>query len=255
MPNQPASPASPAVDKAALDHAFEALKTFDWGGDRKPLAPIEEALVATRENPAARAALETQLAAAIGSAMPRAAKDFAARALTVIGTAASVPALAGLLTDAELSHLGRYALERIPAPEAAAALRDALPKLHGKPKIGAIGSLGVRRDEASVAALAALLGDADAAVAATAAVALGDIGSEAAAKALCAAGSSAPAAVKPALADASLTAAERLLFDGNKAAALATYTALMAGDPPKAVRLAAMRGTMLCRGMKKEVLP
>ena len=93
-----------------------------------------------------------------GSGLSRAAKDFACRTLTVIGTAASVPALAALLADAELSHMARYALERIPAPEAAAALRDALPKLSGKLKIGVIGSLGVRRDEASVPALAALLG-------------------------------------------------------------------------------------------------
>ena len=70
------------------------------------------------------------------------------------------------------------------APEAAQALRDALPKLDGALKIGVIGSLGVRRDAASVPALAALLGDADAAIAAAAACALGDIGTPDAAKAL-----------------------------------------------------------------------
>ncbi len=47
-----------------------------------------------------------------------------------------------------------------------------------------IGSLGVRRDAASVPALAALLGDADKAVACAAACALGDIGTPEAAKAL-----------------------------------------------------------------------
>ncbi len=34
----------------------------------------------------------------------------------VIGTAESVPALAALLPDKDLSHMARYALERIPAP-------------------------------------------------------------------------------------------------------------------------------------------
>ncbi len=168
----------------------------------------------------------------------------------MIGRAASVPALSVLLGDAELSHMARYALERIPAPEAAAALRDALPKLSGKLKVGAIGSLGVRRDEASVPALAALIGCSDSAVATAAANALGDIGREAAAKVLCDATKAAPSAVKPAVADAALAAAERLLADGNKTAALATYNALLAGDPPKSIRLAASRGTLWVAGRK-----
>ena len=37
---------------------------------------------------------------------------------------------AALLPEAENSHMARYALERILAPEAAQALRDALPKLN-----------------------------------------------------------------------------------------------------------------------------
>lgn len=248
MKNQNADFTPPALDAATLAQAFEALKTYDWGSDRKALGPIDDAVTATRGNDAARKDLETRLAAVLGSGLSRAAKDFACRTLTVIGTAASVPALSALLGDAELSHMARYALERMPAPEAAAALRDALPKLGGKLKIGAIGSLGVRRDEASVPALAALIGCSDFAVATAAADALGDIGCEAAAKALCDAAKAAPAAVKPAAADAALAAAERLLSDGNTTAALATYGALLAGNPPKYIRLAASRGTLWVAG-------
>jgi HEAT repeat protein len=244
MQNQNANPASPAVDAAALAQAFDALKTYDWGSDRKTLAPIDDAVTATRGDAAAGTDLETRLAAVLGSGLSRAAKDFACRTLTVIGTAASVPALAALLGDAELSHMARYALERIQASEAAAALRDALPKLTGKLKIGAIGSLGVRRDEASVPALAALIGSSDSAVATAAATALGDIGCEAGANLLCDAIKAVAPAVKPAVADATLVAAERLLADGNKTAALATYNTLLAGDPPKYIRLAASRGTL-----------
>ena len=61
----------------------------------------------------------------------RAAKDFVCRKLAIIGTAESVPALAALLPDKDLSHMARYALERIPAPEAAKALREALAKTSG----------------------------------------------------------------------------------------------------------------------------
>ena len=142
-----------------LDKAFETLKTYDWGTDRNLLKPIDDAVVASHGNAAARKELETRLAAVLTTGVSRDAKDFVCRKLMVIGTAESVPTLAGLLADKDLSHMARYALERIPAPEAAQAMRDALPKLNGALKVGVIGSLGVRRDAASVPALAALLAD------------------------------------------------------------------------------------------------
>src|SRR4029079_13467463 len=93
------------------------------------------------------------------SEISRDAKGFVCRMLTIIGGGASVPALAGLLTDEYLSHMARYALERNPVPEAAQALRAALPKLSGKLKIGVISSIGSRRDASAVAALGGLLKD------------------------------------------------------------------------------------------------
>ena len=158
-----------------LDQAFEALKTYDWGTDPKVLSPIDEAMVATRGDAAARKELEARLVAVLKTDVSRDAKDFVCRKLTVIGTAASVPALAELLAVKDLSHMARYALERIPAPEAAQAMRDALPKIDNALKVGVMGSLGVRQDVASVPALVALLGDADATVARSAALALGAI--------------------------------------------------------------------------------
>src|ERR1035438_5040394 len=89
----------PPADQAALDKAFDALTTFDWGTDRNALKPIDEAVVATRGDAAAHKALETRLAAVLKTTAPRAAKDFVCRKLTVIGTAESAPALAALLTD------------------------------------------------------------------------------------------------------------------------------------------------------------
>lgn len=247
MPNQPATP---AADNAALDQAFEALKTFDWGSDRKTLAPIDNAVIASRGDATARQALEARVAAVLGSGLSRAAKDFACRTLTVFGTAASVPALAALLSDADLSHMARYALERIPAPEAAAALREALPKVAGKQKNGIIGSLGARRDEASVAVLAPMLADADTAIATAAATALGDIGSAPAATALCSALATVAAPVQPVAADAALYAAERLIVDGNKAAALTTYQSILSGNPSKDARMAATRGMLVLKSKK-----
>ncbi len=230
-----------------LDQAFEALNSYDWGTDRSALNPIDEAVVATHGDAAARLELENRLAAVLKTDVSRDAKDFVCRKLMVIGTAASVPALAELLPQDEHSHLARYALERIPAPEAAQAMRDALPKLSGVLKVGVIGSLGVRQDVASVPALSAMLGEADAAVASAAAFALGAIRTPEAAKAL--------AKVKPAggdlklaATDASLACAEELLTDGKKVEALTIYKGLASADQPKHVRLAATRGMLACAG-------
>ncbi len=136
-----------------FEDAFEALKTFDWGADPKVLKPIDDAIVATYGDAAGRRELENKLLELLKSGVSRDAKDFICRKLRVIGSAASVPVLAGMLTDPENSHMARYALERMECPEAAQALRDALPKVSGTLKIGVIGSLGARQDAASVPAL------------------------------------------------------------------------------------------------------
>lgn len=229
-----------AVDQAAVDKAFEELKTYDWGKDRNVLKPIDEALVAVHGDAAASKALEAKLAAALKTEISRDAKDVVCRGLMVIGTADSVPTLAALLPDKDNSHMARYALERMSAPEAAAALRDAVGKTAGAQKIGVIGSIGARRDAAAVSLLAGLLGDADAAVAASAACALGDIGSPEAATALVAAKATDPA----------LVCAEKLLLDGKKTDALTVYKALSAEGMPEAVRLAAKRGMLAVMSKK-----
>jgi HEAT repeat protein len=229
-----------------LDKAFEALKTYDWGMDPNVLQPIDEAIITTHGDAAARKELETRLIAVLKTEVPQAAKDAVCRALKTIGTAASVPALAALLADEKLSHMARYALERIAAPEAGQALHAALPKVKGKLKIGMISSLGVRGEEASIAPLQALLGDSDAAVAQAAAYALGAIGSLGAAKVLVTAKPS--AGTKAAVADSSMACAENLLAVGNKAAAKATYEKLLGGSPSKMVKNAATLGVQACAG-------
>jgi HEAT repeat protein len=230
-----------------LDEAFDALITYDWGDDPKVLKPIDEAVVTTRDNPAARKELETRLIGTLKTDVSRDAKDYICRKLRVIGTAAAVPALAEMLGQEENSHMARYALERMPAAQAAQALRDAVPKLSNQLKVGVIGSLGSRQDGASVAIIAESLKDADESVARSAALALGAIRTPDAAKALQAA-STTSAVVQSAVTDASLACAEALLAAGNKAQALALYKSLAGADRPKHVRLAATRGMLACAG-------
>lgn len=229
-----------------LEDAFEALKTFDWGSDPKVLKPIDDAIAASHGDAAARGELETKLLDLLQGGVSRAAKDFICRKLTIIGTVASIPVLAAFLGDAENSHMARYALERIQAPEAAQAMREALPNLSGKLKIGVIGSLGVRQDTASVPVLAALLSDSDADVARAAAFALGDIRTPEAAKALTSA--TVAESARSAVADAVLACAEALLAKGEKVQAIALYRKLTGEDQPKQVRLAATRGMLAAAG-------
>ena len=238
-----------AADEA-VDKAFEALKTYDWGQDRNLLGAIDKAVAASHGNAAARANLETRLAAVLKTDSSHAAKDFVCRKLSLIGSAKGVPAVAVLLTDKKLSHMARYALERNPAPEAANAIRQSLSKVGGLLKVGVINSLGVRRDVQSTAALVALLEDSDPQVAAAAAAALGSIGTHEAAKVLGAFQAKAPQTLRLAAADAQLTCAERLLAAGKKVEATAIYKALAKTKQPKHVRLAAMRGLLAATGKK-----
>jgi HEAT repeat protein len=238
------------MNPETLAQAFEALKTYDWGAERSALNPLDEAVVATRDNGEARQALETRLAAMLATNVSRDAKDVICRWLMIIGTGASVGTLAAMLADEQLAHMARYALERIPAPEAAQALRDAMAKLTGKLRVGVIGSLGVRRDADSVPALAGLLGDADLAVACAAAYALGDIRTPEASEAL-AKSAAASAEAKRAATDASFACAEKMLADGKRAEALAVYKRFANDDQPKHVKLAATRGILACAGQSQ----
>jgi HEAT repeat protein len=245
------------------DQAFEALNTYDWGVEPKVLAPIDEAVIKTRGDAAARSDLESRLIAELKSGAPRAAKDYACRQLRTIGTTASVPALAALLPDPNLSHMARYALERIPDPTAGAALRGHLPNVSGNLKIGIISSLGARGEDTAtgpakgpfgflhgashggtVPLLSTLLTDSDPAVAKAATRALGMIGTPAASQAL--------AAAKPtpgtqaAIADATLACAEQLLAAGKKREAKADYERLLKNHPSKLIQSAAERGMQAC---------
>lgn len=229
--------------KEKLNQAFESLKTFDWGVDPEVLKPIEEAIVATHSDPAARKELEERLITALKTELPQPAKGAVCRALRIIGTAAAVPALASMLTDEKLSHMARYALERIPGQEACSALLAGLSKSAGKIQLGIISSLGVQGQSAAIAPLTVLLGNGDPLIVTAAACALGDIGTPDAAKAVTTAKPT--PATQTALADATLVCGEKLLAAGDKAAAKTTYEKLVANTPTALVKAAATRGIEL----------
>lgn len=238
-----------AFDRSTLDAPFAALAAFDWGAEAAPLATIDRAVIAAHADQVLRADLEKRLGAILGAGPSRAAKEYACRKLMVIGTAASVPALAGLLGDKDHSHMARFALERIEAAEAGAALRTALDAVQGNLKCGMVSSLASRRDAASVPALAKLLAG-DVTIAVAAAEALGTIGTPEALAVLAAADPLAAGGKGRAVVDARLACAEKLLAAGMRAEAKAVYQSLAdaaRGKPAaRRIEVAATRGILAC---------
>jgi len=181
-----------------------------------------------------------KLVAVLKSDAPAQQKAAACRQLAVVGTDDAVAVLAGLLGDAKLSHMARYAMEPIPASSVDDALRAAMGKLTGRLRIGVINSIGVRRDAKAVPALIGLLGDAEAGAAAAAS--LGKIGGDDAIEALAKARKTVKPAGRLAVIDAYLQAAEDLAAAGEKAKAAVIYKDLFAADEPLLVRRAALVG-------------
>jgi len=193
---------------------------------------------------AADAAREAAMIKVIEGDAARAEKDTACRELQVIGTRACIPALAGLLTDKDHSHMARYALEPMEYPEAGKALRDAVGKTTGRAKVGVITSLGFRRDALAVPILAKLLSDRSADIATAAVAALGRIGTTDAAAAIKPLRRSATGPLRAATAEASLTVAESLIAQGKGAQAAVILKDLQGDEWPAHVRLGAFVGLL-----------
>ena len=188
-----------------------------------------------------------KLIAVLKSDAPYQQKADACRQLATAGTKDAVAPLAAMLGDEKLSHMARYALEPIPDPAVDDALRDALGKVKGRPLVGVIGSIGVRRDPEAVEALAGRLQDADADVAQAAARALGRIGTSRAAKALNSAWANVPAGNQLAFCEGLFRCAEALAARGQRDEAMAIYDRLRIMHAAHQVRAGALRGAILTR--------
>jgi HEAT repeat protein len=232
--------------EAQLDEPFQKALGFKLGGDSGPLNAVSDLARQSVGKPKERAHVEEQLLAILQS--PKAtedAKDFACRQLVVVGTETCVPVLAGLLTDEGMSHMARYALARIEAESAGAALREALGKAKGRPLLGIIGSLGDRQDKKAIPALTKLAGHDDADVAKTAVAALGKIDGEEVLPTIEKASKSGTAEVAAVALDARLRIAANLLDQGKAEQARAIYADVQDSAKAIHVRTAALRGLVL----------
>ncbi|MDG3005351.1 HEAT repeat domain-containing protein [Paludisphaera mucosa] len=173
-------------------------------------------------------------------------KADALRVLAQVGDRGCLPVVAPLLRDEELADMARYAIEPIPDPAVDDALRAAVAEATGRPLVGAIASLGVRRDVKAVPILIPKLADADVQVAVIAAKTLGEIGTLAAAKALEDALPKAQAVAQAAVVEGLFRSAETLAAQGQGKAAAGLYDALAKCAPLACVKdVAAKRAEAL----------
>ena len=163
------------------------------------------------------------------------------------GTQDAVPVLASLLDHPRLSAYARTGLERIPGPEASAALRNAMGQLHGTRQIGVIHSVATLRDEKAVKALGALTRDADPEVAKAALLALGRIANEEAVSLVVGALTTGPADTRSEAAAACLLCAGHQLKQGNAESASAIYDTVLQARVPLSYHIGATRGAILSR--------
>jgi HEAT repeat protein len=236
------TPMTTRISAAALQQALDALKTYAAGSARGALAPLDDAVAAATTDPSTARELERRLLELLDGAVPVEAREYVCRKLILIGSAASVPKLTALLKEAATTSAAREVLQLLPGPEAGDALRHAMSSLSGLSRVGAIISLGLRREAASAACLAPLLREADVQAACAAAGALGELGTAAAAEALRDFLPQAPALLRSAVADASLACAERLASADEARLAAELYRLLNSSEQAPHVRHAAAQG-------------
>lgn len=191
---------------------------------------------------------EGDLIALLLSDAAPAEKAITCKQLAIFGTEQAVPALTPLLADEALTSWARIALEAIPGPAVDTALRNALDTLSGRPLIGVINSIAVRRDAKAVAPLIPKLNVADAGVASAAAVALGHLGGDQAAGALGQSLADARPDVRSAVAEGCILCAETFMASGQNAKAIQLYDKVRQASLPDQRYLEAIRGAILARG-------
>lgn len=230
-----------------LDRILGRLATYRDAKETDVVAQLAAYVRAVQNKPEASLACEKRLDAFLETEMTPEARLTACRALREIGTAASVPVLGRMLKEPGTADPARYALERIPAPEAEAALLDGLGRAAGSVRLGIISSLAGRGTAKAVPALAVLAAGPDKAAAEASVGALGTIGGGDAAAALLRLLDKPGPAGRNAAA-AALVGCAAGLAAREPAAAVRIFDRLLAGNLPLPIRRAAFSGKIPLAG-------
>jgi type 1 glutamine amidotransferase len=229
-----------------MDELFEKIKKYDYGQSRAALTEVSDKIRDAQGSRAELRKIENKLVEVLESDATHAAKQFACRKLSIIGTTQSVPVLSTMLTKPKMSDMARYALERMPGEDVNQALRGALSKTTGKTQVGIINTLGMRGDKKAVGAISKLVDSSDALVADAAAAALGHIAGPEATKALAAAKDKAKGKLRLVVLDSYLKCADQLAAEGKRRQAITIYKQL--SSEPAPIGAAALRGMVTARG-------
>jgi HEAT repeat protein len=243
-------PADTTANEADADAVLKALAAYRFGDSRKPIMDLEKLVAAASLDTTARGVLTGKLTGLLSSDATVEARQVACRQLSLIGSGAEAPSLARLFGDRDLGYFARLALERIPAPEAEAALLAALRTTTGEVRVGIINSLAARRSPEAVPELLKLAGDSDAATAGACLNALGRIGGDKAAAALLAAERKLPAPLKPRLSVALLICAEGMVVPAQTQQASAILEKLTGPEQLPFIRMAAFAARVKALGEK-----
>ncbi len=240
----------PVIEDSVLQGIFGAVRSYQFGQSREPLAHIEWAVQKALPNPMKRKALAAQLIALLEGDSTSEAKDFACFQIALLDATEAVPVLTKLLECEERANLALHALESITDISAGKALRKALETTTGLVRVGVINALGRRRDSVAVSALETQLIDSDPRVSETAARALGMIRGKLAIWVLQnVLLDKIPAGIRQRVGDALLACAEDLVSQEKRQEAARIYTKLDSPSEPEPIRTAARIG--LARSEKK----
>jgi HEAT repeat protein len=238
-----------AAPLLADDTSWNAVKTYKYGDDLKPLLTVEAEVQRSAASPETKTQTAARLAALLEDSTSPAGRQFSCMQLRLIGGAAEVPKLTQWLNHPEDTENIRLVLTDIHCEESLIPLRKALTTFKGRALVGVISSLAARHDRTSIPEFIRLLNDSDKDVAAVAASALGQFGEEGLDALL-------KASDIPAVGTALIDAANKLLDHGKSEAAAKLFAVYTDKKYSVGLRRAAFQGQLriLSDGQRKQTL-
>jgi len=238
-----------AVETEKLVSSIDTLKSYKYGNSGGvDLRWVETQVGMASKDPSIRGQIEQKLIESLSAATTNDAKQLLCRQLRTIGTEKAIPQLESMLTDPEISHMARYALSRIDAPEAGEALHRALKKTSGKVKAGIINTLVQVKYGRALGDFMRLFGDSDKDVAIAAIRATGHFPCNSSVGALWKVRRSADKDIQVEIDAALLISAEVFLANDDKKRSAAIYEDFYSGNYPGHLRIAGLRGLAISQG-------
>ena len=226
----------------SLRAALGQIAVYEAGHSRSPMMWFDGIVRRAGNAPAVRTAIEQAMITTLKGQVSAEGQRFLCTRLADFGTDAAVPVLAGLLKQQASFDVAKLALAAIPGNAAEKVLMDAMDNASGDQLMALANAMGYRRAGAAVPRLQALLASQDQNVAVIAASSLGQIGTVGSLDALKAARSTTSGLVQQKVLEGTANAADVLLREGGRSAAVGAFKGLLTADVPSPLRIRAVRG-------------